>query len=150
MTKLERMSKDIRNLAYNLGYEIHYRGGQYWAGSDIQLTYKVYNGAILTLDQKIPYAVSILKRIEEARNKKRSLKDRVKELVLHFNKTPYFPNNVFTEMRTPELDQLTILNWNGELTAFLYLIGQPKIELKDHHSKESLGVSLNAVIESYS
>lgn len=150
MTKIERLSPELKALAEKLGYQIHYRAKAYWAGSDIQLTYEVYKGQMLsTLEDKIPYALSILKNIEEQRNKQRPIAERIKELIESFNQVQYFPNNVFTEMRTQEVDQLTVLNWNGTLTAWLDIIGEPKIEYKDYYNKESLNVSLNATLKSY-
>lgn len=148
MTLLERKSPELKALAEKLGLRIHRRAGAYWA-EDIQLTYKVYKGRVLDLEQKIPYAIDILKNISEARDNKRSIKERLIDLIDNFKGVEYFPNNVFTEMKTQELDELTVLNWRGELTAWLAIIGEPKMELKDHATKDSLLVSLMAIQDSY-
>lgn len=150
MTKIERISPELKALAEKLGFRIHYRGKAYWAGSDIQLTYEVYNGIkIDNLKDKIPYALKILKKIDDSRNNKRTIQERIKELINRFKEVDYFPKNVFTEMRTHEIDQLTVLNTWGELTAWLDIIGEPKIEYKDHKNKEELLEALESTLESY-
>ncbi len=149
MTKIERISPELKALADKLGYKIHYRAGQYWAGSDIQLTYEVYKGVRLSLGFKIPYAIDILKSIDNERIKMRTPKERVKDLLELFDSTEYFPRNVFTEMNTPERDKLTVLNVHGDLTAWLSLIGEPKIEYKYHKDKKELLEALNSTLESY-
>ncbi len=149
MTKIERLSPELKALADKLGYKIHYRGKAYWAGSEIQLTYEMYpSGPINNLKDKIPYAISILKKIEKQRDKGRDIPTRLKELIALFKKTEQFPRGYFTYLKTHEDDKLTILNQWG-LTAWLKLIGEPDIELKDFNNKEDLLIALENTLDSF-
>lgn len=149
MTKIERMSPELKALAERLGYRIHYRAKAYWAGSEIQLTHEIYpSGPINNLKDKIPYAIGILKEIEAEREKKRDVKTRLSELINLVKNTSSFPRGYFAYLKTPEDDRLTILSQWG-LTAWLKLIGEPEIEFKDFNNKEDLIVALNNTLASF-
>lgn len=150
MTLLERKSPELKALAEELGYQIHYRAKAYWAGSDIQLTYEIANGKrCLTIEDKIAIAMTILKKIKTARELKRLPKQRMHDLIELFKKNTDFPYHFFTEMHTEERDKLTILHECGGYTAWLDIIGEPKIKLKDFNTTKELLISLEATLESY-
>lgn len=150
MTLLERKSPELKTLAEQLGYQIHYRAKAYWAGLDIQLTYEIANGKrCLTIEDKIATALTILKRIKNARDINRLPEQRIRDLIEMFKENDDFPYHFFTEMHTNERDKLTVLHEYGGYTAWLDIIGEPKIELKDFKNIKELLTSLQATLESY-
>ncbi len=150
MTQLEQKSPELKKIADELGYKIHYRGKAYWAGADIQLTYEVINEKrTKTLEERIPTAIKILQKIKDARDLKRTPQERLHELIEILNKTDYIPSRMFTHFYTPEHDEMVISRFGGEFDGSLYLIGEPKLYYPNHKSREGLLKSLMATEESY-
>lgn len=142
MTKIERLNPEIGKLAKELGLKVYHRGGAYWAGGDLQLTYQMetVNGKSIKVDEKrnLEIAEQMLRKLKALHDeqKSKSVENRVDD-VLNGMKEIIIKRNNFCTWGYESLDHGTLFQGFGNLNGYLRIKGFDEIRVDDSSLSQS-------------